>query len=97
LDARFSEPYLTGWLAAATSLRNAFADSFGCTPRNFGPLPGLIAGNKVVVVSHPLWDRNRPFGWLAEALADAPQGETVRVINTFNLLRRPSWVYQRLA
>jgi hypothetical protein len=63
-------------------------------PRQFGPLPGFEVGGRNVVVIHPLWDPSHPEGLHAEARAVA--GANARCVDTFNLLRRMSWVYQDL-
>ena len=48
-----------------------------------------------VIVVHPLWDRNSPQGILADACASASAAaQSVRFIDTFNLLRRTSRSYQ---
>lgn len=96
LDNDFSLPDLVGWTAFATERRNAFCATFGCSPREFGALPGFEIGNLQVIVVHPLWDTYRPHGLLAEARATATPGD-IKHLDTFNLLRRESWSYQSLA
>jgi hypothetical protein len=86
---------LAGWEARALARRNAFCQAFSaCTPRQFGPLPGFEVGGRSVVVIHPLWNASHPEGLHAEARAVA--GANARCVDTFNLLRRMSWVYQDL-
>lgn len=98
LDARFDTPELDGWLDFSTRLRNAFCGSFAhCEPRTFGCLPGLVVGNKQVIVIHPLWDARQPQELLAEAFAGCDSGSTVCTLDTFNLLRREGWAYRSLA
>jgi ATP-dependent helicase YprA (DUF1998 family) len=99
LDGDFATPELSGWPQLARRLRDAFCGSFPeCQPRDFGPLCGMGLGeaNLTVLVTHPLWDTQWPTGVLAEAKAAVLQNQTVKCVNTFNLLRRPSWVYQHL-
>ena len=95
LDGDFSLPDLEGWLSFARSQREAFCSSFKCVPREFGPLPGLEVGQRGVIVVHPLWDTSHPSGMLAEAIASCSASEP-QFLDTFNMLRRPSWAYQSL-
>jgi ATP-dependent helicase YprA (DUF1998 family) len=97
LDGDFSNPEIDGWPALARMLRDSFCLSFGCVPRDFGPLPGCTIGQKQVIIVHPLWDTSRPSLILAEAIATADQNPTPRFLDTFNVLRRPSRAYQELA
>jgi hypothetical protein len=95
LDGDFTRPDLDGWLDFARDRRDAFCATFGCTPTEFGPLPGFEIGGREVLVVHPLWDTYRPHALLAQARAAAsPQALH---LDTFNLLRRESWCYQSLA
>jgi hypothetical protein len=96
IDGNFDTPELDGWEALATRLRDSFCDSFACTPRNFGTLPGLQLGDHDVIVVHPLWNWGQPREILAEAIADATEEEP-RFLDTFNILRRESWAYLSLS
>ena len=98
LDGDFSTPELQGWLETAFERRDSFSATFGCTPRDFGSLPGFEVGGRPVIVVHPLWDTHRPSGMLAEARAEVAAGDTqdLEYVDTFNLLRRESWLYQKL-
>ena len=93
LDGDFSTPDLDGWIQQATSLRDSFCVSFNVQGHNFDQLPGLIIGEKRVLVVHPLWDPSHPGGLLAEAIAACGQSSPL-TLDTFNLLRRPAWTYQ---
>ena len=95
LDHDFTAPDLDGWLAFAAGRRDAFCATFGCTPHDFGPLPGFRVGGHDVLIVHPLWDRHRPRGLLADARAAAGPNPPKHV-DTFNLLRRESWSYQNI-
>jgi hypothetical protein len=99
LNGSFAEPDLADWPELAQRLRTSFCQTFGCTPRDFGALPGFEVGLRSVVVVHPLWETRRPTGLLAEARAEIPSAQSNRIVyvDTFNLLRRQSWTYQRLA
>lgn len=95
LDGSFDTPDLAGWLHTATKLRDTFCSSFSyCSPEQFGELVGFTLGDKKVIVVHPLWDLYKPVGLLADAVAKI---EAPRYLDTFNLLRRPSWCYQSLS
>lgn len=97
LDDDWSLPDLNGWLASAAALRDGFCLSFGnCQARSFGPLPGFEVGVYKVIVIHPLWEQARPTGILAEAVASLDADARRCYVDTFNLLRRPSWVYQQI-
>lgn len=91
----FSVSDLLGWQDTAISLRDSFCRSFDCQPMMAGPLPAFTVGQSYVIVIHPLWDQVRPSGWLAEAIAAVPPS-SAKFIDTFNMLRRPSWAYQQL-
>jgi len=95
LDGDFSLPDLDGWLAFAEGRRDSFCTTFGCTPRQFGPLPGFELGARKVVLVHPLWNAERPSGIVAQAHAAVP-GVELGHLDTFNLLRRETWCYQSL-
>jgi DEAD/DEAH box helicase domain-containing protein len=98
LDADFALPDLEGWLEVARQRRDSFSSTFQCSPRDFGPLPGFEVGGRQVIVVHPLWNTYQPSGLLAEAQAHAGPGiaHDIRHVDTFNLLRRESWVHQQL-
>jgi hypothetical protein len=92
-----SGPGHLSWFTTAEGLRNAFCAAFGhCQPQPFGPLPGFILNGREVLVVHPLWDPAAPHGILAEALAHCTMPEPL-FIDTFNIPRRMSATYQRLA
>ena len=95
LDGDFIAPDLEGWQAFARARRDAFCGTFGCSPHDFGPLPGFRVRRQQVLVVHPLWDTYSPRGLLAEALSTASPAP-IRFVDTFNLLRRESWSYQSL-
>ena len=95
LESEFLLPDLEKWDEQARKLRDSFCSSFSAQSRDYGPLPGLEIGNKQVLVIHPLWDKSHPQGLLAEALA-ACGHENPKMLDTFNLLRRPGWAYQSL-
>lgn len=98
LDGDFSIPDLENWQKTATTLRDAFCASFSyCSPRNIAGLPGFTVGDITVIIVHPLWNLNQPAGLFADAVATIAENSRIRYLDTFNLLRRPSWCYQSLA
>ncbi|HEY9821467.1 MAG TPA: hypothetical protein V6D35_11920 [Candidatus Sericytochromatia bacterium] len=97
LDGDFSAPELDNWLETATALRDNFCQSFeSCIPREFSSLPGFEIGDRRVIIIHPLWNRHNPSGLLAAARATLEADAQIRYLDTFNILRRPSWAYQQL-
>lgn len=97
VNADFSSPELTGWLEFSGSLCTTFCQSFqSCEPAEFGPLHGWNIAGQSVILTHPLWNTDQPDGILAEARASLGADAPVCIVDTFNLHRRMSWVYQRL-
>jgi hypothetical protein len=93
----FSPPELAGWLDFCSILRSTFCRSFqSCIPAEFGQLHGWTIGHQRVIITHPLWNTLHPSGILAEALATVEDDDAICFVDTFNLHRRMSWVYQRL-
>lgn len=98
VDGQFNSPELQDWMTMARSLRDVFCNSFtSCKPSEFGPLPGMTVGARSVVIVHPFWDQYSPAGYLADAIATVDAESALKFLDTFNLLRRMSWAYQRLA
>ena len=52
----------------------------------------------VALIVHPLWDRSEPDGVLTEAIEATVDrfGEVPQFADTFNLARRPAWVFENL-
>lgn len=97
IDGHFGLPELSGWHDFARELRSNFCKSFeGCHPKEFGPLPGWTVAGRNIILIHPLWNTKRPSGILAEALSRLSPDDEVRFVDSFNLHRRMSWIYQRL-
>jgi Lhr-like helicase len=97
VEGFFRVPDLDGWPLFASTLRNAFCSAFGCRPRQYGDLSGFEVGQKQVIIIHPLWDRAKPTGILAEAISTIPVGSEIAFLDSFNIQRRMSWAYQSLA
>ena len=97
-DGNLQAPELEGWLLSARGLRDSFALSFESIPQDFGRLPGcIVGGNKQVIFMHPLWDCAQPSELLTEAIGNTDGGMPIRYLDTFNVMRRPSFAYQSLA
>lgn len=106
-DGNFNFVELQSWLAFATELRNAFAQSFGFS--NTGEIYGLpiikFGRNQrnVIMIVHPFWNMRNfiEANWLTEVYneilehTDSNDGK-ISIIDTFNLLRRPGWCYEKL-
>jgi len=61
--------------------------------------PSFRYGRKAVAVRHPLWDTRGPEGIFAESLVilERTVGQkNVLTVDSFDMLRRPSWVFQQL-
>jgi DEAD/DEAH box helicase domain-containing protein len=98
LDGNLGVVDLEGWMQHATQLRGSFCQTFqNCKPLNFAQLPGFEVGGRKVIIVHPLWDVLRSSGLVASAAATVSAGTNLQFVNTFNLQRRFSWTYQRLA
>jgi DEAD/DEAH box helicase domain-containing protein len=102
LDNVWTAIELEGWRGAVERAVGTFIGNFG-TNANIAPLQdgvsGFLFGGMRVVVRHPLWDTLDPRGifaeWVDISTADVGQ-ENVRSVDSFDLLRRPSWVFQTL-
>lgn len=97
LDGHFNTPDINNWLNHAAIVRDSFcANIIGCNPRQYGPLPGFEMNDTEdqFIVVHPLWNKDNPYGILAEACAEC--SSNIKFVDTFNLLRRPSHTYLEL-
>jgi DEAD/DEAH box helicase domain-containing protein len=64
-----------------------------------GGLSGILLKDKLpLLVVHPLWDRAEPGGVLEAAIEETNDrfGDVPLFADTFNLARRPAWVYENL-
>jgi Lhr-like helicase len=76
-----------------------FADGFGFQHVQVGGLPGAVLDQTCVVAVHTLEDEEpaSTSERVAEAiLAGEANGLEIHLHDTFNLLRRPAWVYSKL-
>jgi len=92
LDGDFSTPELRSWKDSAKRQALNFAISFNYEYQNNGSLPWLKKGEKNVIIVHPFWDLNQKEGILADAVVHCGD-PNAKFIDTFNLLRRPSWCH----
>jgi DEAD/DEAH box helicase domain-containing protein len=97
LDRDFSKPELNGWLDFAGRLAKQFAEYFRYETTNWEGIPGIKAGNRKIIIVHPLWNLINPDGMLADAVVAAGGDmSTIDFIDTFNLARRPGWCHEAL-
>lgn len=106
-DGNFNFVELQSWLAFATELRNAFAQSFGFSnTAEIDGLPIIKFGRNqrnVIMIVHPFWNMRNftEANWLAEIYNEILElternGGKISIIDTFNLHRRPGWCYEKL-
>ena len=95
LDNDFSAPELSSWRETAIMLRDSFVCYFGYEARIWAGIPGFVAGDRRVLVVHPLWNTRNPIGILADAVT-AAGGDVYGYLDTFNLSRRPGKCYSML-
>lgn len=77
--------------------RHGAPDPFICLQD--AAVPAFHFGGKLVVIRHPLWDTGNPKKRFAEWLAGAATivgAVNVRSVDSFDLERRPSWVFRKL-
>lgn len=93
-DGNFDYPELKGWLDFAFDRAKALADTFPYIKVDqVGKLPALRTGHRTHIVTHPLWDEEKPKGLLKDAFDSLDEDEP-GVQNTFDLLRRPAIVHE---
>jgi len=94
LDNDFSRPELQNWKKLSSWVASNFAVNFGYSVDNFGELEGIvIPGNVRILIVHPLWDLySNPDELIEDACAaTGSNNDDIYYLDTFNLLRRPSW------
>jgi len=103
IDGNFDYPELQDWKDMADKEAKKFADAFNYKYQEDKDwkLPCLTKsiGNKTyaIIVHHPLWDVKNRTDILAKTYALAVSfGYTPLFIDTFNLMRRPSWCYSKI-
>jgi len=106
LDRNWQKIELGDWLTTARSGTEQFVKNFQSGgPENFAlindaPIPLFSFGESRVVVRHPLWDTRNQGELFAAAIALAAEHgnglQHVLSIDSFDLARRPSWIFQKL-
>lgn len=92
-----TNPALAGWLDEAKLQRDRFCTNFnGAKTQTYGQLPGFTIGNFSVIIKHSLWSAASAGPIMTDAMVAAGDVNNIRVVDLFNLQRRPSWVYQNL-
>ena len=102
LDDRWAPVELDGWRTAVDQNVSTLITNFGGNA-DLSPLqggaPGFKFGELHVLARHPLWDTVDPRGIFAEWICDSASEvglDQVRSVDSFDLSRRPSWVFQKL-
>ncbi len=91
LDGNFQEPELKGWKENVKLLRDEFCKNFSpCSSKDFGELSGFSVNGTNVIILHPFWSKNAPL------VKNSVNGNECKFIDTFNLLRRSSFVYKEM-
>lgn len=90
LDGNFDSPELRDWQNSAEILAKNYASSFNLTYKDDAILPMIENNGRIAIVIHPLWNTMNPQGLLKDAIAELDEDQYT-FIDTFNLLRRPSW------
>ena len=100
IDNYFESPELKGWMDKAKSLRDDFCQNFSaCQSKDYGQLPGFSINNKKnIIILHPFWSKDAQASLVTDAMKEAKKrtGQDPIIVDTFNLLRRPSFVYQKI-
>lgn len=94
LDNNFSRPELLNWPVQSRQLAEIFTQNFGYQVERFGQLIGIVVNDRMkILVVHPLWDIHvNPAEIIEDALAETGSNtDDIYYLDTFNLLRRPSW------
>lgn len=99
LDGNFDYPEFKygvskKWTDFAFREAEKYSVSFNGNIHKCGELPCISTKNGKILIVHPLWDIHKPTGILAEAIVEC--NSPPRFIDSFNLLRRPSWCHQKV-
>ena len=103
LDGNWAMKGLEDWNVNTQGDIDKFIQNFSSLVRaplqRFGP-SGIRWGDRIVIVRHPLWDAYEPEGiladWITEAAGDVG-GANVRSVDSFDLFKRPAWVFRELS
>lgn len=108
-DGNFTDPELADWMELTKKLKELFLNSFGDEFED-ASLPGFSevsfvkpkrGKGELIPIWHPFWrttsqEENTWLGKLLDALAQYNGQNRTRFLDSFNLLRRMGWSYQRL-
>lgn len=97
VDGLFNSKELEDWRLIATELRDKFAESFFKDVVYItGSVPGFISNKTAYLIVHPFWDTNiHKNELLAEVFVNS-KADKCKLIDSFNLLRRPGWCYENI-
>lgn len=92
----FTNIYGNDWLNFIYREAESYAFAFNGNVELRGKLPCIFTDSYSALVVHPLWDVNNPTGIFKEAINElkGDRDESPKFIDTFNLLRRPSWCHR---
>ena len=99
IDNSFDSHELQGWKEQAKKLRDAFCANFSvCQSKEYCHISGFSINNKNIVILHPFWNKKAKAKLVADAMQEAQQNTSQEpiIVDTFNLSRRPSFVYQKI-
>jgi len=91
LDGNFSAPEITEWPLISKEFAISFGKSFNYEINYRDVIPIVSNKNIDAYIIHPLWNFAKPSGILKESLENNGGGRKKVFIDTFNLIRRPSW------
>ncbi|MBP2146120.1 hypothetical protein J2129_001574 [Methanofollis sp. W23] len=97
-EADYRHPELHDWYETAEQEGQRFSRLYGFEYHNSKEvgLPYLTHGDNALIVHQPLWDRHTRAGIFNKAVSKViRKGYAPHGIDTFNLLRRPSWCYSQ--
>ncbi len=101
LDNDFRSRGLSEWPRWAAEYAERMVRLYGGDVLQYGQLVGFQLPRlaRPTIVVHPLWDRDEPKGLLRDSmeLAAAKAGCAPGLADSFDIARRPAWVYERLA
>jgi len=87
-DDDFSNVELQNWKTEEEKLRDQFCENFpNADKKNYGSFSGFSINDKNIIIVHPFLDEDIVKRSLSKI-------DNITVIDTFNLLRRPSAVYK---
>ncbi|EHQ34544.1 DEAD/DEAH box helicase [Methanoplanus limicola] len=95
LDGNFDYPELIDWQGIAKDISENFSASFNFDSVTSDIIPKIYHKNGISLIVHPLWNTEEPSGILKDEI-DSLNSKNISFIDTFNLIRRPSWCRKEL-